>query len=414
MSSAFSALSSFNFRLWAAGSLVSNVGTWFQRIAQDWLVLTELTNGDAVAVGVVMALQTAPTVLLLPITGYAVDRFDRRKLMIVTQALLCTLAFSLGLLVVSGLVQLWHVYVLAFLFGCVTAFDSPARQVFAPELVGETDLAQAVAMNSTIFNVARLVGPALAGVLIATMGSAGGFFVNAASFAASLGALCVLRVNQLHQPRERRPSGGLAEGFRYIRGRPDLRAVLVMTFLIGAFGLNFPIFISTMSVKIFHGGADQYGLFTTIMAFGSIAGALLVGKWRKPGIAQLLATVAVFAVGFAMAALSPGFWMFAFAMVVLGLSSVGFTTASSSFSQLATAPEMRGRVMAIRLAVGMGCTPIGAPVVGWIANAFGPRWAGAVGAAAGLIAMGVAIDYLVRHRNLRGRLNGLRLQLTID
>src|ERR1700689_699513 len=294
MKTKFRSLRIFNYRVWAGGAIVSNVGTWMQRIGQDWLVLTQLTHHNATAVGIVMALQFGPHLLLLPLTGFAADHFDRRKLLLATQALMGALAFGLGLLTISGLVQLWHVSVFAFLLGCVTAFDSPARHTFVAELVGEADLSNAVALNSTSFNAARMIGPAIAGALIASVGCGWVFLINAASFAAVLCSLSLLRVHELHRTdRAIRTRGSLAEGFRYVWKRPDLKALLLMMFLIGTFGLNFPIFISTMSVTVFHAGASEYGILSSIMAVGSVAGALLAARREKPHIAILLAGGAV-------------------------------------------------------------------------------------------------------------------------
>src|ERR1700692_4642505 len=266
MNGTFRSLRGFNYRMWAGGAFVSNVGTWMQRTAQDWILLTQLTPPNATAVGVVMSLQFGPQVLLLPWTGFAADHLDRRKLLFATQAAMGGLALGLGILTLAGLVQLWHVYVFAFLLGCVTAFDAPARQTFVSDLVVEADLSNAVALNSTSFNAARMIGPAIAGVLVAAVGSGWVFLINAVSFAAVLCSLSLLRVRELH-PRSRavRTRGSLAEGFRYVWERPDLKAVLLMLFLIGTFGLNFPIFISTMSVTVFHAGAGQYGFLTSIM-----------------------------------------------------------------------------------------------------------------------------------------------------
>ena len=289
MKGTFRSLNSFNYRVWAGGAIVSNVGTWMQRTAQDWLVLTQLTHHNATAVGIVMALQFGPHLLLLPLTGFAADHLDRRKLLFATQAAMGALALGLGILTVAGLVQLWHVYVFAFLLGCVTAFDAPARQTFVSELVGEADLSNAVALNSTSFNAARMIGPAIAGVLIASVGTGWVFLINAASFVAVLCSLGFLRVSELHRSRRAvRTRGSLAEGFRYVWKRPDLKAVLLMLFLIGTFGLNFPIFISTMSVTVFHAGASQYGLLTSIMAIGSVAGALLAARRAKPAFGVLV------------------------------------------------------------------------------------------------------------------------------
>ena len=392
---AFRSLGHHNYRLWAAGALVSNVGTWMQRVAQDWLVLTQLTNHNATAVGVVMALQFGPQMLLLPWTGYAADRFDRRKLLLITQATMGALAFGLGLLAVTGLVQLWHVYLFAFVFGCTTAFDAPSRQTFVSDLVGDTDLASAVALNSTSFNAARMIGPAVAGVCIAALGCGWAFLVNGISFAAVLCSLRFLRVDELH-PRDHAPRarGGFVEGLRYVWNRPDLKTIMVMLFLIGTFGINFPIFISTMAVTVFHAGASQYGLLSSIMAIGTTIGALLAAGRERPGFPLLLASATVFGLGFTLAAIMPNYWLFGAALVVIGISALTFTNSTNSLMQLSTEPAMRGRVMAIRLALALGTTPIGAPLVGWVADQFGPRWALGVGAASGFTAAIAALYYL--------------------
>ncbi|MFK2879424.1 MFS transporter [Rhodanobacter hydrolyticus] len=398
----FGSLRIWNYRMWAGGALVSNVGTWMQRVAQDWLVLTILTHRNASAVGVVMALQFGPQLLLLPWSGYAADRLDRRKLLIGTQAALGLLALGLGLVTVTGVVTLWQVYVFAFLLGCVSAFDAPVRQVFVNELVGDEYLANAVSLNSTSFNAARMIGPAVAGLLIAAVGCGWVFLINSVSFAGVLASLMLLRVDQLHgSERRSRKVGGIAEGFRYVWQRPDLMAVLVMLFLIGTFGLNFPIFISTMSLTAFHGGAGQYGLLTSAFAVGSVVGALYSAYRSQPGMSVLCAAAAVFGVGCMLAALAPNEGLFAAALVLTGLSALMFATGTNSLMQLTTAAAMRGRVMALRIAVAMGGTPIGAPIVGWIADHFGPRWALGVGAASGLAAMLVALRYMA---GPRGRL----------
>jgi MFS family permease len=405
----------FNYRLWAGGAIVSNVGTWMQRIAQDWLVLTQLTHNNATAVGVVMALQFGPLLVLLPLTGFAADHLNRRKLLLVTQAAMGALALALGILTVTGIVQLWHVYVFALLLGCVTAFDSPARQTFVSELVGEADLSNAVALNSTSFNIGRMIGPAVAGVLIATVGTGWVFLINAASFVAVLCSLGLLRSAELHlNSRAHRSRGSFAEGFRYIWKRPELKAALLMLFLIGTFGINFPIFIATMSVSVFHAGAGQYGLLTSIMAIGSVAGALLAARRAKPQIALLLAAAAIFGVGCTLAAISPNYALFGLALIVIGVSTQTFTTSTNSLVQLSTDPAMRGRVIAILLAVALGGTPVGAPIVGWVADTFGPRWALGVGAASGFAAAIVGIHYLRKYRHLRMHIHARRLHFSTD
>ena len=397
----FRSLHGFNYRTWAIGAFVSNVGTWMQRTTQDWLVLTQLTHHNATAVGVVIGLQFGPQVLLLPWTGPAADRFDRRSFLRVTQAALGVLALVLGALTVAGLVQLWHVYVLAFLLGCVTAFDAPTRLTFVSELVADPDLPSAVGLSSTSFNAARLVGPAIAGVLITAVGTGWVFLLNAASFVAVLVALSLLRVAEL-RPRHgahgaRGARGGLTEGFRYVWNRPDLRTVLVMLLVVNTLGLNLPIFISTMAVSVFHKGAGEFGFLTSIMAIGSVAGALLAARRANPRITVLVATAAVFGLGLAIAAAMPGYSLFGIALVAVGVSAQSFTTTSNSVLQLGSDPVMRGRVVAIFVAFAAGGTPVGAPIVGWIADSFGPRWAVGVGAAAGVGAAVIGLTYLAKH-----------------
>ncbi len=417
MKGTFRSLRGFNYRVWAGGALVSNVGTWMQRTAQDWLVLTQLTHNNATAVGVVMALQFGPQLLLLPLTGFAADHFDRRKLLI---------AHAGG----DGRAGLrrWACSPSPGSCSCGTSTCSrscsaasprstaPARQTFVAELVGEADLSNAVALNSTSFNAARMIGPAVAGVLIAAVGTGWVFLINAASFAA---VLCLAGAAARRRAACRKPGrcatrGSFVEGFRYVWKRPDLKAILLMLFLIGTFGLNFPIFISTMAVTVFHAGAGQYGLLTSMMAVGTVAGALLAAGREKPHFALLLVGAAIFGLGCALAALMPNYWLFGMALVVIGVSALTFTNSTNSLMQLSTEPAMRGRVMAIRLAIALGGTPIGAPIVGWVADSFGPRWALGVGAASGFAAAIVGLHYLRKHRHLSISFDAGRLHISID
>lgn len=410
----FRSLHNSNYRLWAGGSFVSNTGTWMQRTAQDWLVLTQLTDHNATSVGIVIALQFGPQIFLLPWTGFAADYFERRKLLLFTQAAMGLLALGLGILTLTGLVELWHVYLFALLLGCVTAFDSPARQTFVTELVGRAELANAVGLNSTSFNVARMIGPAIAGALIVAVGSGWVFLINAASFAAILASLYWLRVDDMYLgSRVAKDGGSLTKGFRYVWSRPDIKAILLMFVLLGTFGLNFAIFISTMAVTAFHADAHHYGLLTSILAVGSIAGALLAATRSKPTMLLLCGAAAVFGLGFALAAVMPNYWLFGIGLIVIGTAAQTFTTTANSMVQLSTEPALRGRVMAIYLAIAFGGTSIGAPIVGWVADSFGPRWAMGVGAASGFAAAIIGVGYLRRYRQLRVKMASGRIVFSI-
>lgn len=394
MPSAFRSLRNYNYRVWISGAIVSNVGTWMQRIGQDWLVLTQLTNHNATAVGIVMSLQFGPQLLLLPVTGYTADHFDRRKLLFATQATMGLLAAGLGILTLNGAVKLWHVYGFALALGCAAAFDAPARQVFVSDIVGEADLPNAVGLNSTSFNAARMIGPAIAGILIARYGSGPVFIINAVSFAAVIASLMLLRVHEMHRVQGRGAKGRIADGFRYVARRPDLKIALAMLFLIGTFGLNFPIYISTMSVTEFHAGAGEYGLLTSTMALGSVIGALMSAMRTRPTMSHLLIGATAFGIGCAIAALMPDYRLFGLVLFFIGISAQTFTVSANSLVQISTEPAMRGRVLAILMAIFAGGTPLGAPIVGRVADTLGPRWALGVGALAGLGATMVGLWYV--------------------
>ena len=393
----FRSLKNYNYRLWSAGALVSNVGTWMQRIAQDWLVLTELTHHDAAAVGLVTALQFAPQLLLLAWTGSAADRCNRRKLLLVTQACMGLLAAGLGLLTIAGVVRAWHVYVFAFLLGCAAAFDAPARQTFVSEMVGERDLSNAVALNSANFNSSRLIGPAVAGLIIAAVGPGWAFLINAASYIAVIASLFAMRTSELH--RRDRPiaeESRLRDGLRYVRSRPDLRTLLVMIGLFGALGLNFPVFISSMAVSVFHLDARGFGLLTSAMAVGSVTGALMAARRERPRLTLIVVSAGLFGVAYILAALMPGALLFGLALMLVGVFSQTVTTSSMSLVQVSTDASMRGRMMALAMTLVLGGQPLGAPLVGWVANSLGPRWALVVGACGGFAAMAVGLTYIRR------------------
>jgi MFS family permease len=398
-----------NYRLWFAGAIVSNVGTWMQRIAQDWLVLTELTDDDATAVGVTMALQFGPQLLLLPVTGLVADRIDRRRLLMLTQIAMAALGFGLAALTLTGVATLWMVYALALGLGIAAAFDAPARQAFVSDLVPTSHLSNAVALNSASFNGARLIGPAVAGLLIAWVGVGWVFLINAVTFGAVLLSLALLHTDQFttfdRPPRKR---GQLLEGFRYVRRRPDIVLVLTMIAILGTIGFNFPIFISAMARIEFGEGAGEYGVLSSVVAIGSVTGALLSARRERPRLRTITLAAAGFGASLTAAALMPNPLTFGVALVLVGFSGLTVMTTANGYVQTTTAPAMRGRVMALYIAIFMGGTPVGAPLVGWVADTLGPRWSLGLGAASGFVAAGIAAVYWIRVRQVRLAWDGAR------
>ena len=411
----FRSLRIFNYRLWTIGAIVSNTGAWMQRTAQDWIVLTELTDHDAAALGFTMALQFGPLLLLMPVAGIIADRFDRRIVLLWTQFSQFVLALALGILVISGHVQLWHVYVFALLLGIATAIDAPARQAFVSELVSDKDLPNAVALNSMSFQSARLIGPAVAGVLVALIGSGPVFLVNAASFAGVLASLWFIRRSQLYPVAKLgRAKGQIRDGLRYVRNRPDILIVLVMVFLVGTFGFNFPVFISTMATAEFGKGAAEFGLLSSMMAVGAIVGSLMAARREHAKIGVVVIGSAFFGAACLLAAIAPSYWTFGAALTIVGVSSLTMMTTANAYVQTSTTPIMRGRVMALYLAIFAGGTPLGAPIVGWAANELGARWALGIGALSGLLAAAIAIVWLVYSRGMRvGRVLESRFRLRL-
>ncbi|SDS18732.1 MFS transporter [Agrococcus carbonis] len=395
----FRSLKRFNYRTWFTGALISNVGAWMQSTALSWTVLTVLTANDATAVGLNMALQFAPQLLLVPVSGLIADKYDRRKVLLVTQSTMGVLALVLGIVVTTGVVELWHVQLFALAFGIVQAFDMPARQAFVSELVGQDDIANAVALNSASFHGARLLGPAVAGVLIALVQPGPVFLINAVTFIAMLVALMRIRTAELvPSPRGAKGLGDIVQGFRYVKKRHDLLVIFVMAFILGTFGLNFPIYISTMTATEFRADADTFGVLSSAMAIGSVTGALLSARSARPRWTVVIGGIGAFAIACTFAAWVPSIWLFGAALAVAGFTAQLFMTNANSMVQLTSAPEVRGRVMALYGAVFMGGTPIGAPIVGWVADAFGPRWGIMVAAFTCLAAFAIGAVYFARVR----------------
>ncbi|HEY3687580.1 MAG TPA: MFS transporter [Streptosporangiaceae bacterium] len=389
--------------MYASGQLVSNSGTWMQRTAQDWLVLT-LPGGGGTAVGITTAMQFLPLLLFGMYGGVLADRFNKRHLLMVTQAIMGTLALVLGILVVTGTARVWHVYILAFCLGSTTVLDNPTRQTFAVEMVGRKDLPNAVALNSATFNLGRILGPAIAGTLIAAVGTGTVFLLNAASFVAVLTSLKLMNPKELHTvdpvPRAK---GQLREGLRYIASRRDLSLLLVLIAFVATFAMNSQITNALMSKQVFHSGAQAFGLASTAIAVGAVIGALLSARRGHPRQRLLLTAAIVFSLLDIAAGLSPWYWLFLILLVPTGITMMTLNNTANATMQLSVTPELRGRVMSVYLVVFMGGNPVGAPAIGWISETFGARWSliggGAIAATA---AIGVAIA-LSRVRGLSVR-----------
>ena len=399
--SLFASLKVRNYRLFASGQVVSLTGTWMQRVAQDWLVLN-LSHNSGTAIGLTTGLQFAPVLLFGMYGGVIADRYNKRRVLVMTQITAGLLALALGLLDLSGAVQLWHVYVLAFALGMATAIDSPVRQSFVTELVGPSLLPNAVSLNSATFNTARVLGPAAAGLLIAATGTSWVFLINAASFLAVLAGLMLMRDDELFagKPVARR-KGAVREGLNYVRKRPELVAITGLVGVVGTLGFNFQLTSALMIKNTFHHGAGSYGIISATYAFGSLLGALASAK-RSAAARRRLVFVAAASYGVIeiLAGLMPNYWTFFALLVPFGFATLTFSTAANTTVQLAASPAMRGRVMALYLIVFMGGTPIGSPFIGWIAEVAGPRWSLITGGVASALAAVIAALYLTRRERL--------------
>jgi len=387
----FRSLRNRNYRLFAGGQVISLSGTWGQRVAQDWLVL-DLSGSSGVALGITTGLQFLPVLLFGLYGGVLADRYDKRRLLLGAQAAMAVLALVLAVLDLTGSVQLWHVYALAFGLGLASAVDTPARQAFVSEMVGPEDLPNAVSLNSATFNSARIVGPAAAGLAIAAVGTGWVFAANALSYVAVLAGLHAMRRSELHPVRRLpRAKGQLREGLAYVRARPDLLVPMVLVLMVGTFGLNFQLTLALVVREVFERGAGAYGLLSAFLAAGSLLGALASARRRGPPRQRTL-FLAVVAFGLLEVAvgLSPSYEVMALLLLPTGAAVLTFTTTANSLVQLGSAPEVRGRVMSLYILVFLGGTPIGAPLIGALAEAFGPRSSivlgGLVTALSGLVA----------------------------
>ncbi|WBO69310.1 MFS transporter [Streptomyces camelliae] len=396
----FSSLRIRNYRLFFLGQVVSNTGTWMQRIAQDWLVLS--LTGSSAAVGITTALQFLPMLLFGLYGGVLVDRLPKRPTLLVTQASMAVTGLALAALTLSGQVQVWHVYLAAFAVGLATVVDNPARQSFVSEMVGPEQLQNAVSLNSANFQSARLIGPAVAGLMITGVGTGWAFLANGLSFAAPITGLLLMRARELHVvERTPRGKGQLREGLQYVAGRPELIWPIVLVGFIGTFGFNFPVWLTAYAQHIFHAGAGAYSLFNTLMAVGSLVGALLAARRGTARLRVLIAAAVAFGALEIVAALAPSYWLFALLMVPIGIFGLTVNVTANTAVQMATDPAMRGRVMALFMMVFMGGTPLGAPVVGWITDTYGARVGFALGGIVSAAAAGAIGLILVRIGGLR-------------
>jgi MFS family permease len=361
-----------NFRLFFLGHLVSSTGTWMQQVGQDWLVL-RLTDAP-LPLGITLALQFTPMLVLGAWAGLAADRLDKRRLLLVTQTAMAVLALALGVLTATGAVRLWMVYALALLLGCATAFDMPARQSFVSELVGPDRVANAVGLNSASFNTARVVGPAVAGGLIAVAGIAPAFFLNAVSYLAMIGGLLAMDPDRLHRKAAvERGRGQIRAGVRYVWATPALRSTILLVLVVGMLGLNYRVAVPLLARFAFDGGPGAYGLLAAIMAAGAVVGALAVARYARPTRLLLIGSAAAFGVLSFAAAVAPTLALEAVVLFPIGMASLAFVATANSTVQLASSPQMRGRVMSLFGLVLLGSGPPSGLLSGWMAGQFGPR-----------------------------------------
>src|SRR4051794_11314618 len=376
----FSSLKVRNYRLFFVGQVISNIGTWMQRIAQDWLVLS--LTGSATAVGVTTALQFLPMLLFGLYGGVLVDRLPKRRALLFTQSAMGATGVAPPPPPLGGRARVCPVSPPAFVVGPATVVDTPARQSFVSEMVGPDQLQNAVSLNSANFQSARLVGPAVAGLMITGVGTGWAFLFNGLSFVATIGSLMLMRARELHVVRRSpRAKGQLREGLHYVAGRPELIWTIALVGFIGTFGFNFPVYLSAFADDVFHAGAGSYSLFNTVMAVGSLAGALLAARRGTARMRVMIAAAVAFGALELVAATAPSLWLFALIMAPIGMFGMTVNVTANTSVQMGTDPAMRGRVMSLYMMVFMGGSPIGAPIAGWITDAYGVRAGLAVGGA---------------------------------
>ena len=401
MSSTFRALEVRNYRIYASGAFISNIGTWMGAVAQNWLVLAELTDYSSRALGLIVGLQFLPFVLLAPFTGMIADRFPKRRILFATQGFMAALMLLTSVLVLTGTMRLWMIFTMAALLGSTMAIDNPARQTIVAEMVPREILPNAVALNSASFNAGRLIGPAVAGLTIAHWGTGYAFLLNGLSFIAVLTCLVLLRPGEMHATPLTRGRGAIRDGFAYVKRRRDIQLVMLLVFVFGTFGMNFQITIALMATTVFGKGPTEFGLLGSIVAIGSLTGALMSARRGTARLRTLLVALTGFTVAATLAALAPSYATFAVLLVALGYTALTALTTANAMVQTRVDPMVRGRVMALYMAIFMGGTPAGAPIIGWIGDTFGARWTiGIAPIAIGITLAAVAV-YLARSENVR-------------
>jgi MFS family permease len=393
----FSSFQVRNYRLYYLGQIISTSGTFMQSIAQAWLVL-KITNSGA-ALGLVSALQYIPILLFGTYGGVVADRFPKRNILYITQSAAGILAIILGVLVATNTVTLWMVYVLAFCLGWVNAFDNPTRQTFVVELVGEDKLRNAVTLYSSLVNMSRVIGPTIAGALIALVGLAPCFIINGVSYMAVVIMLAVMRQQELHTaPPVPAAKGQLREGFRYVLSMPILRDTLLMMAIVGTFTYEFQVSLPLLAQFTFHGDASSYAFLTGSFGVGAVMGGLAIASQRKNSPSILVLAAFLFGSFVLGASQMPSLLLSGFTLVLAGLSSIFFTSLGNTILQLSSNPQMRGRVMSFWSIAFLGSTTIGGPVVGWFAQVAGARWGLAIGGIAAISAGLLGLRNLLANR----------------
>ena len=401
MSATFRALGVRNYRIYASGAFVSNIGTWMGAVAQNWLVLTELTDYSSQALGLVVGLQFLPFLVLAPFTGMIADRFPKRRILLATQTTMALIHTTTAVLVLTGSMRLWMIFVLAAMLGSTMAVDNPARQTIVSEMVPRDTIANAVALNSASFNAGRLIGPGVSGLVIAAWGTGVAFALNALSFLAVITCLLLLRPGEMVSTPLARGKGAIRAGLGYVKRRRDIQLVMFLVFIFGTFGMNFQITIALMATTVFGKGPTEFGLLGSIVAVGSLTGALMSARRGTARLRTLLLALTGFTVAATFAALAPSYESFGVLLIALGFTALTALTTANAMVQTRVDPLVRGRVMALYMAIFMGGTPVGAPLIGWIGDTFGARWT--IGIAPVTLAfslLAVAI-YLAKSENVR-------------